>query len=126
MAKTIAMVFGAIYLIVGVVGFFPGVGSGLSITPPATMFGLQVNGLHNLVHIIIGAMGLMATTQARAVLFCRLWGVILLILGVLGFFTPSLLGYVPIGGYDIYLHIASAAVLLIGGFMGASAAPRTA
>jgi|SRR5215472_12210808 len=127
MAKTIAMIFGAIYLIVGVVGFFPGIGSGLSITPPGTLFGImQINGLHNLVHIIIGAMGLTANTQARAVMFCRLWGIILLILGVAGFITPNLFGYLPIGGYDTYIHIASAVVLLFGGFVTAAPAPKTA
>ena len=101
--RTIAAIFGVVYLVAGLTGFI--------LASP--LFGLfEVNALHNIVHVAIGALLLWAMMNANtAVMTNRAIGVVLLALGVLGIFVPNPLGLVPIGGYDILLHLASGAVL---------------
>jgi hypothetical protein len=60
---------------------------------------------------------------ASAVLANRWVGVVLLVLGVLGFFVGSGLdNVVPIGGNDVWLHLASGIVLSVVSFMGSETA----
>lgn len=117
MAKTVAAVFGAIYVLAGIVGFVTG--------SPA--FGLfEVNALLSIVHIVIGAMLLYsATTTPAAIMTTRAMGVLLLVLGLLGFIAPDGFGLVPLGGNDIWLHLVSGAILLGAGFRGETADART-
>ncbi len=104
MARTVAAVFGAIYLFVGIIGF-------VVATP---LFGLfHVNGLHNLVHIVLGGALLYgATSTASAVQASRWVGAVLFILGLLGFISADGFGFMPLGGNDIWLHLSSGAILL--------------
>jgi hypothetical protein len=108
--RTVAAIFGVVYLVVGVAGFF--------LSSP--LFGqFEVNTLHNIVHVVLGAIliwGMMNT--ASAVLANRWVGVVLLVLGVLGFFVPDGFGLVPLGGNDIWLHLASGVVLFGVSLMG--------
>jgi len=110
--RTVAAVFGVVYLIAGLTGFI--------LASP--LFGLfEVNALHNVVHVVIGAALLWAMMSAStAVITNRAIGVVLLALGVLGIFVPNPLGLVPIGGYDIFLHLASGAVLAGVSLVGSS------
>src|ERR1700681_3645655 len=58
MTKTIATLFGAIYLIVGILGFIPQLG-GSTVTTPSMLLGVaSVNVWHNIVHLVIGLAGL--------------------------------------------------------------------
>ena len=117
MARTVAAVFGAIYILAGIVGFIL----------ESPLFGLfEVSALHNIVHIGLGALLLYASTSTRtAIMANRGVGGLLVVLGILGFFVPEGFGLVPLGGNDIWLHLASGAVLLAGGFLS-EAAPQTA
>jgi hypothetical protein len=127
MAKTLALIFGIVYVLIGILGFFPAVGGTFSQTP-STLFGyVQTNLVHNIVHLIIGFAGLGAAgDDERAVMFCRWFGVILIVLGLLGYVIPNGFNIVPLGGYDIYIHLASGIILAIGGFTGSRAAARPA
>ena len=118
MARTVAAVFGAVYIVAGLAGFI--------LEPP--LFGLfDVNVLHNVVHIVIGATLLYgATTTPLAVMATRGVGALLVVLGVLGIPVPDGFGLVPLGGNDIWLHLASGATLLAAGFLGTSSEPETA
>ncbi|HLJ83096.1 MAG TPA: DUF4383 domain-containing protein [Candidatus Eremiobacteraceae bacterium] len=121
MAKTLATLFGAIYLIVGIAGFIPAFGGTMSMTP-SMLFGIaDVNLLHNLVHVIIGLAGLAGgRTESGGISFCKTFGIILLLIGVVGFLTPNLLGILPIGGGDIWIHLTTGAILLIAGLTAAA------
>lgn len=120
MAKTLALIFGILYLLIGILGFVPAVGGTFGSAPSMLMGFASVNLIHNIVHVIIGLVGLSAAgDDERAVMFCRWFGVILVVLGILGFVSPTGFGLVPLGGNDIYLHLVSGVILLIGGFMGA-------
>ena len=109
--RTIAAILGVIYLVIGVAGFI--------LTSP--LFGLfDVSLLHNVVHVIFGAVLLWgAMDTANAVLANRWVGIVLLVLGVLGFIVGNSLNFLPLGGYDIWLHLVSGAILTIVSFMGA-------
>jgi hypothetical protein len=116
LARTAAAIFGVVYVLVGVVGFF--------MTSP--LFGLfPVSLLHNVAHVVLGAILLWgAMSTPAAITATRVVGAVLLVLGVLGFVNP-LGDTLPLGGNDIWLHLASGVILLGVGFMTA-AEPSTA
>ena len=100
--QRVALVFGAIYLAAGILGF-------------ASV--LHGNWLHSLVHVLIGIAGLAAAASvANARTFCQIASVILLLLGVLGAVVARPLGLLDIGGLDIPLHLLTGAVLAYFGF----------
>lgn len=117
MARTVAAVFGAIYVVAGLAGF----------VLASPIFGLfDVNPLHNIVHIVIGAVLLYgAATTAAAIITTRGVGAVLVVLGLLGFVAADGFGLVPLGGNDIWLHLVTGAILLAVGFMGETADTRT-
>lgn len=110
--RIVAAVFGVVYLAAGIAGFI--------LTSP--IFGLfEVNVVHSIVHVAFGAIllwGMMNT--ASAVLANRWVGVVLLVLGVVGFFVGTGLDdIVPLGGNDVWLHLGSGIILLGVSLMGA-------
>ena len=117
LARTVAVAFGAIYLLVGIVGF--------ALDSP--LLGLfDVNLLHNIVHIVLGAVLLYASmSYSTAILATRGVGAVLVVLGILGFVSPDGFGLVPLGGHDIWLHLVTGAILLATGFMATDQAAAT-
>ncbi|MFN2464664.1 MAG: DUF4383 domain-containing protein [Candidatus Dormibacteria bacterium] len=115
LSKLAAGVFGAVYLLVGIVGFFV---TGLS--GQGTLIIFPLSPLHNVVHLAIGAAGLAAYFGGPALSrrFCQVVGAVLALVAVLGIIVSNPLGILPIGGFDIVLHIASALVLMYIGFAG--------
>lgn len=126
--QKVAMVFGVVFLLVGVLGLLLPDGMGMESDPeqaPHLLNLFPVNLLHNLVHLAFGVWGLMASRRhdaARA--YCRAGAVIYAALVVLGFVTPSMFGLVPIGGHDIWLHALLAAGLGYFGFVHREAGVR--
>jgi hypothetical protein len=114
MARTVAVVFGAIYVLAGLAGFV--------IAQDDKIFGLfEVNTLHNIVHILLGAILLYgATTTSLAITTTRGVGAVLVLLGILGIPFPDGFDLVPLGGNDIWLHLVTGAILLATGFMGSA------
>jgi hypothetical protein len=101
MANTLAKVFGVVFLLIGVLGFF---------NDP--VFGLfEVDAAHNIVHIVLGLILLAVPT----VMGLRVVGVIYLLVAILGFaLVPDhgdLLG-VELNHADHWLHIVFAVALL--------------
>jgi hypothetical protein len=108
MARTVVVVLGVVYVAAGVAGL-------VLDTPLLGLF--EVNLLHNLVHLALGAILLFgATTTPAAVVTARVIGGLLAVLGLLGFFEPFP-DLVPLGGNDIWLHLSSGVVLLTAGFL---------
>ena len=57
--QTLALVFGAIYLLVGIVGFFvTGFSDFFAHDTGKHLLFFEINGMHNVVHILIGVAGL--------------------------------------------------------------------
>jgi hypothetical protein len=116
--QMVALLFGAIYLAVGLLGFLPFLGGSYTLTNHALLGIFQINLLHNVVHILIGIAGLAAVTSLpNSRRFCQVVGVILLLLGVLGVFVANPLGLLNIGGLDIALHLVTGAILAYFGFV---------
>ncbi len=124
LTRMVVLAFGAVYVVVGVLGFFGDpivmdAGHADMESASGDLLGLfPINVLHNIVHLAIGAFLLWGATQHdRAVLAARVVGAVYLLVGLLGFVAPDTFGLMPIGGNDIWLHLASAAVLLGVSFM---------
>ena len=117
--RLIVLIFGVVYVLVGVMGFIPGVRTGTDPFGEGDLLGIfPVNLLHSVVHLIIGVALLYGSTStAAAVSVARGVGVVFLLIGILGFVSPDTFGLMPIGGNDIWLHLASGAVLLVVGFL---------
>src|SRR5260370_25141987 len=102
MVQAVAGVFGAIYLVAGVLGFF--------IRPLLGIF--QVNVLQNLVHIVIGIGGLAAASSlANSKTFCQIAGVILLLLGLIGVGVANPFRLLYLDGSDLALPPVTARLL---------------
>ena len=123
LSKMTALVFGAVYGLVGLVGFAV---TGFGGTGTLLIFNLSV--LHNVVHLVIGVGGLAAFAAGSAAsrTFCQAAGAFLAVVAILGVVVPNPFGILPIGGADIGLHVASALVLLYVGFAGSPRETATA
>ena len=119
-AKQYARIFGIVALLIGILGFVPGISSGYS--GSGFLLGIfAINPLHNVIHILTGLVGIFAgfyAGGAYARMYALVFGVVYALVTVLGF-TPlvvsgSLLGLIPINMADNILHIAiSASALLV-------------
>jgi hypothetical protein len=116
-----AMVFGVVFLLVGLLGLFIPRGMGMesdSDTAPKLLGLFPVNLLHNLVHLGFGVWGLAASRSHGASRgYHRAGAIIYLVLVVLAFVDDTTFGLVPIGGNDIWLHALLAAGLGYFGFV---------
>jgi hypothetical protein len=138
MAKTIATVMGALFLLVGIIGLL-GVAD--------NMLGFHLSVAHDLIHLVTGAVflyiGLRGTLSAARML-CIAFGAVYLLLGLAGFLfgtdqastmpgmtmgNTRLLRIIPgqleLGTVDHVYHIITGLVFLIGGLMTKSAMDRT-
>lgn len=134
--RTVARVFGVVFLVIGVLGFVPGItrmhdtmhGGGDDAYPPlrvggpghGDLFGLfHVNVLHNLVHVAFGVWGLVAAGSFGAArTYFRGIGIAYALLAVMGLLPAPMnntFGLVPIHGHDVWLHaVLSLAGLYLG------------
>jgi hypothetical protein len=95
--KTWAMTIGVVLLLVGLLGF-------IMDSPLLGIFG--VNTLHNIVHLLTGALFLWAGMKGQAKTYNKWFGWVYLLVAVLGFF--GLLTFLEVAGgndYDNYLHV---------------------
>lgn len=113
MAKTICKILGVVFLLVGVAGFAAPTLLGAHLTPP-----------HNVVHIVSGVIALyfgFAGALSGARVFCLVFGVVYLALGILGLVmgTPPErlweVGPLHFGTVDHGIHILLGVLFLAGG-----------
>lgn len=121
LSRLYAIVFGVVYTAVGLVGM--AVSSSLAV---GTLLIFQVNLVHNLIHLVVGLAGIAAFASGRQVLYCRVMAVVFALVAVAGFLPQPLLGVVPIGGFDILLHAATAVLAGIAGWAYAGGMRRSA
>ncbi len=115
MLKTAAILFGVVFLAVGVLGFVPG------ITNNEMLLGIfHVNAAHSAVHLLSGAIALWTglASVAHARLYFRVFGVVYALVAVLGFSAGDgmVLGLISNNMPDTWLHVAIAVVALTLGF----------
>jgi Domain of unknown function (DUF4383) len=129
MAKTICKILGVVFVIAGIAGF---------VAPALLHTHLSLG--HNLVHIISGAIALyfgFAGSPRAARTFCLIFGVVYLLLGIVGFVLGQpetstiaglafpdtklwkvLPGTLEFGKMDHILHCLLGIIFLIGGALG--------
>ena len=124
--QTFALVFGAVYALIGVLGFFV-TDEFTGGTAEDKLILFPVNHLHNIVHLLIGGWWLAASrTAAGAKQANTIIGATYLLVAVLGFlgleFMATLLNIQGSGSADNFLHLASGALAL---YFGLAADDRT-
>ena len=120
MVKTLGMLFGIVFLAVGILGFVPGVTTTGADGMPMLLGIFMVNTAHSIVHIASGVVFLLASMAGAgaASLWFKLFGLVYAVVAVLGFMTPNgmLLGLISNNPADTYLHVGLAAAMLLIGF----------
>ncbi len=124
MARMVALVFGAIFVLVGIIGFIPAISptadsvQGMEVADAAVLGLVPVNAIANIVHILLGAVLLYASMNtASAILVLRVFGAAYLLLAVLGIVAPEGFGIMPLGGGELWVHVATAIIFLGVGFL---------
>jgi hypothetical protein len=123
--RQFALVLGLGFIVAGLAGFFP-----TPADPPAGLtqthgFGhalgiLPVNTIHNVVHILFGVMGILASRgslmSARS--YAQFVAIVYALLVVLGLLpqTNTTFGLIPLYGADVWLHAIIAAAAAYFGF----------
>lgn len=113
-----ALTVGIVFLLVGILGFIPGVttnidqlmfaghGSG------AMLLGVfQVSVLHNFVHLLFGVVGVAVARASGTSRQYLIWGgVVYFVLWLYGLFVPhdSMANFVPLNDADDWLHLVLA------------------
>ncbi|MFS0865787.1 DUF4383 domain-containing protein [Microbacterium sp. 179-B 1A2 NHS] len=114
--RLVATIFGAVYILVGLLGFTATAGVDFVATDGGLLLGIfEVNPLHNIAHLLIGAAlligGLSNVRAAKAVNL--IVGAAYLLLGIVGFFIADTgANVLALNTADHFLHLASALILL--------------
>jgi uncharacterized protein YneF (UPF0154 family) len=121
LAQKLALIFGVVFLLVGILGFIPGItedapGSFAGEDSEGSILGVfQTSVLHNLVHLAFGIGILAARTHTTALQYLLFGGIAyagVFLLGILG-----VLDWLPADDTDDWLHLVLAAGLLGGWFV---------
>jgi len=117
MAKTVCKILGVVFVLVGICGF---------VAP--TLLGAHLTPVHNLVHIVSGAIALyfgFAGSASGAKGFCLIFGIVYLLLGVAGWFMGTgpdhmfnVGSLLMLGKVDHIIHILLGVIFLAGGLLG--------
>lgn len=125
--KRFTLAAGVLFVLVGILGFIPGVTTAPHVHDPnlaieasyGRLLGLfPVNVLHNLVHLALGVWALAVyKNYAQAKNFCKASAVIYGVLTIAGLIPGlnTLFGLVPIHSHDVWLH---AVLALATGYYG--------
>jgi len=115
MAKTVCKILGVIFILVGIIGF-----------ASPHLLGAHLTPAHNVIHIVSGAIALyfgFAGTLSGAKIFCLVFGVVYLALGILGMAlgtgSDRMWNLAPptvvFGTADHGIHILLGVIFLVGG-----------
>lgn len=125
MVKSAALLFGVVFLAVGILGFVPGVTTNVNGMP--MLLGIfHVNTAHNFVHIGSGVVfllcGMAGAGPSR--MFFKIFGIVYAVVAVLGFVNGDqpLLGMISNNMAVTWLHVVLAASMLYLGFVAKDSA----
>jgi hypothetical protein len=115
--QSLAALIGAVFLVVGILGFIPGIttnapGDFAGEDSDAELLGLfQVSVLHSLVHLLFGLAGLaLARTSDTARIYLLGGGIVYVALWLLGLVGGG--DWIPTNDADNWLHLGLAIALL--------------
>ena len=112
--QTFARWFGILLLLIGIAGFF--------MDDMLVVFG--VNTIHNIIHLVTGILGILASmSSGYAKTYNIGFGIIYLLVGILGFFSIAGIGaLLNLNDWDNWLHLVIAIVVLAVGFKASTGA----
>ena len=126
-AQLTALLMGAVFLLVGVAGFVPGITthydtmSGAGHHSGAMLLGLfQVSVLHNVIHLLYGVAGVLAARAGKAArLYLLAGGAGYAVVWVYGLVVDqnSSANFVPLNSADNWLHLALALGMVLLGLL---------
>ena len=114
MIRQMAFIFGAVFLLIGALGFVPGAAT------DGMLLGIfHVNLAHNLVHLLSGAVAVIAGLSGgnAPLWFFRVFGIVYGLVAILGFMAGNnpVLGMIANNMADVWLHaLLSLASLFLG------------
>lgn len=124
-----ALISGIFFLILGILGFFPGLvydpgdtsasSAAYDIGYGYIMGAIPTNSIHNTIRVSVGLLGILASISLDSTrTYCRALAVSYGLFAILGLipYTRTLFGTVPIFGSDVLLHGLSAAIATYFGF----------
>jgi hypothetical protein len=133
--QTLALAVGAVFLLVGVLGFVPGITTHYDSMELAghesgakLLDIFQVSVLHNVVHLLFGVAGIaMSRRVDSAFLFLVGGGAIYLVLWIYGLVVGQHndANFVPVNNADDWLHLALGLGMIALGFVGRNAGQRS-
>ena len=126
-AQVYALLFGAVLTVAGIIGFFYNADFTSNVHDRNAVLGiLDVNGWHNVVHILSGVFGLLlASTYSSARAYALGLGLVYIAVAVWGFIIGdghSILSIVPVNTADNVLHL----LIGIAGIAAGMATPAVA
>ncbi|MBE9158091.1 DUF4383 domain-containing protein [Nodosilinea sp. LEGE 06152] len=126
--RLFALISGVVYLLVGILGFIPGLVA-LPTTAPdlaveagyGYLLGIfPINVLHNIVHLAVGFWGVLSyRSYSGSRNYSKGLAIFYGLLTIMGFFPvlQTTFGLIPIFGHDIWLHALTALIAAYFGFM---------
>ncbi|MBB6097378.1 hypothetical protein HNR42_000792 [Deinobacterium chartae] len=118
MVRSFALIFGIVYLLVGIMGFIPAF-----VSPPqgpdlavdaghGRLLGIfPINVVHNIVHLLVGLWGIAGSRSfSGAIGFARGLAIVYGLLTIMGLIPGlnTMFGLAPLHGNDVWLHLISA------------------
>lgn len=117
-ARTAAAVVGAVFVVVAILGFIPGITTNYSDmtfaghTSDAKLIGIfEVSVLHNIAHLLLGVVGLACSRRAiNAAWYLIVGGIVYALLWIYGLAVgeESSANFVPLNSADNWLHFVLA------------------
>jgi hypothetical protein len=132
--RNFVLTIGILYVLVGVLGFFPGLVAAPHAGAPSMavdsgygyLLGLfPVNALYNLFHLAIGALALgVYRSLSRSITFSRGLAILFGVLTVMGMIPilSTTFGWIPLFGHNVWLHAVTAAIAAYFGYAQAAEA----
>lgn len=119
--RVVGYVFGVVYVVIGLLGFTVTSGVGFADPDGGLLLGIfEVNVLHNLVHVAVGALLAGGAAAGRAKQVNLLVGAVYLVVGIFGLVVPGdgAANILALNAADNGLHFASSILLLGVGLTG--------
>ncbi|AZL14197.1 DUF4383 domain-containing protein [Brevibacterium aurantiacum] len=125
--QLVSGLFGAVFLLVGILGFVPGITQDLDTImfaghhSQAALLGIfQVSVLHNIVHLLFGIVGLLGLrSRGLAKTYLIVGGIVYAVLWIYGLVVPmeSMGNFVPLNTADNWLHFVLAVAMIATGIV---------
>jgi hypothetical protein len=116
MFKKLAILFGAVFLLVGILGFVPALSPEHSDGMRYLLGLFMVGGIHNAIHLLSGVAALAGafTSEKAAKLYFQVFGAVYAVVTIVGFIQKTtVLGIIDVNKADNFLHLVLA--IAIGG-----------